>query len=164
MLLDQLAGILETHKVGGVTTIIESDDAEVIVVNNEMFLPLVPYEQQRFVQFTHVLSLATGSQIITGVGFKPRLILFQNGIVGGSGYASIGQANEAHFAGSPDTYIEFGLQPVLSLFYYQPGGVSGIQRDDNTSNNYAWYQVTSFDDDGFTLLWTKFGTPVATVS
>ena len=148
----------------GVTTIIEPDDDAVVVIGAETFLPLVPYAQQKFVQFTHVLSLATGSQIITGVGFKPRLILFQNGIVGGSGYASIGQANEKHFAGAPDTYIEFGFQPVLSLFYYQPGGVSGIQRDDATSNNYAWYQVTSFDDDGFTLLWTKFGTPTSTVS
>lgn len=144
----------------GVITIVEPDDTEIIAINNETFLPLVPYVQQKIVQFTHVLSLATGPQIITGVGFKPRMILFQNGIVGGSGYASIGQANADNFT----TYIEFGLQPVLSLFYFQPSLYSGIQRDDNTSNNYAVYQVTSFDPDGFTLLWTKLGTPVATVS
>jgi len=148
----------------GVTTTIEPDDDAIVVLDAETFLPVVPYDQQKFVQFTHVLSLATGPQIITGVGFKPRLILFQNGIVGGAGYASIGQANESHFVGSPDTYIEFGFQPALSLFYFQPSGVSGIQRDTATTNDYAWYQVTSFDPDGFTLLWTKFGTPVATVS
>lgn len=148
----------------GVTTLVEPDDDAVVVLGSETFLPLVPYEQQKFVQFTHDLSLATGPQIITGVGFKPRLILFQNGIVGGSGYASIGQANEEHFTGVPDTYIEFGLATALSLFYFQPSGVSGIQRDSASSNDYAWYQVTSFDDDGFTLLWTKFGAPTLTAS
>ena len=50
----------------------------------------------KIVTFTRLLSLATGTQSITGVGFTPRLIQFQVGILDNSatgGWASAGESD-----------------------------------------------------------------------
>ena len=104
--------------------------------------------------FTRVLSDASGNQAITGVGFKPRLVTFQTGIGGGSNWASAGQSDV-----SSNDCLEFGI-----IGFFPQGGVAGIQRDTVGGGDYNSFVVASLDSDGFTLTWTKFGSPTATAT
>ena len=106
--------------------------------------------------FTRVLSVASGNQSITGIGFKPRLILFQTGISGGSTWMSVGQSD-----GVINTCQEWALNAGGTLGAFAQT-TAGIQRDDAAGANYQSFVVTSFDADGFTLTWTKVGTPTLT--
>jgi hypothetical protein len=84
---------------------------------------VLPY---KIVSFSRVLSVASGTQSITGVGFQPRLIMFQTGISGGSGWTSSGQAD----AGT-NSCVEY--QMALSSFFQ--GAFAGIQREDAAELN-----------------------------
>lgn len=108
---------------------------------------------QKIVTFTRVLSVVSGPQSVTGVGFVPRLIAFQTGIPGaGLAWSSSGQAD-----GTLNTCVEdLGTTNVL-----QPT-LAGIQRD--AAGNFQSFVLSSFDADGFTLNWTKTGTPTATAT
>lgn len=102
--------------------------------------------------FTRDISLA-GSQSVTGVGFKPRAILFlmnKNatyvagmGIAGGAGTGGTLFDNSVNIAG---TYATAGNP----LYIRDSGG------------NYLG-DITSYDSDGFTISWTKQGSPTGTV-
>lgn len=104
---------------------------------------------------TRVLSLATGNVAYTGLGFKPTLILFQTGITGVAMWGSTGSGD-----GTNNECIEFN----------QTGGVifqannAGIQRDNAGGTNFQSFTVASMDVDGFTLAWSKIGTPTATAT
>ena len=110
----------------------------------------------KIVTFTRLLSLATGTQSITGVGFTPRLIQFQVGILDNSatgGWASAGESD-----GVSNYCLEFwpgGAQTFLL-------GIAGIQRDN--ASNYQELSVASMDADGFTLSWARVNAPVATAT
>ena len=104
--------------------------------------------------FTRDISTATGSQAITGVGFQPTaLIVFVGG--GGVGRASWGMASSDatevcvnHYHNiSADSFEHWGN---LIRLEYGPG--------ENYQGN-----LTSFDADGFTIAWTKNGSPTGTV-
>jgi len=107
--------------------------------------------------FTRVLSVASGNQSITGIGFKPRLILFTTGISGGSIWTSTGRSD-----GIINTDIEYSFNTGGTIGAYTDTAVAGRQRDDAAGANYGQFVVSSFDVDGFTLTWTKVGAPVAT--
>lgn len=109
---------------------------------------------QKLVQFTRVLSVASGLQSVTGVGFVPRLIKFQTAIVGGGVWASDGWAD-----GTSNACVE---NQANSSNFSQPGN-AGIQRD-IVAGNLQSFVLSSFDADGFTLSWTKVGTPTATAT
>jgi hypothetical protein len=106
----------------------------------------------KVVTFTRDMSLASGSQSITGVGFHPRLVQFQTAIQGGSAWVSFGQADA-----SAASATEFSMGGASA--FYQPS-IAGIQRD--SGSTYNTFVVASFDADGFTLTWTKTGNPTAT--
>jgi hypothetical protein len=119
-------------------------------------LEVLPYKA---VQFTRVLSVASGNQAITGVGFAPRAIMFQTGISGGATWLSFGM-----WQGGINTAQEIALNAGGTLGeFYQPG-LAGIQRDNAAGSNYGSFVVNSSDPDGFTLAWTKGGTPTLTAS
>lgn len=103
--------------------------------------------------FTRDTSLASGTQNVTGVGFKPSaIILF--GLVDGTIQASWGFtdgiSDKAFSDGSAytaDTYSDAG-NVMLSLF--------------QTNAIYYYCNIASFDADGFTITWTKVGLKTGT--
>ena len=129
-----------------VETTIEADDATVVVTAGSII-------KQKVVQFTRDLSLATGTQIITGIGFKPRMILFQNIIFGGSSWMATGMCS------SPQNQfcLEIGIEAIKQVYIESTN--CGIQRAPN-SPNFSIMVLASFDPDGFTLIWEKINSPV----
>lgn len=133
---------------GNVETFIEADDLAVVVnVGRTAWI------KQRTVSFTRDLSLPTGVQIVTGVGFKPRMILFQNVVFGGSAWMATGMCS------SPQNQfcIEIGIEAIKQ--FYVESTNCGIQRCPD-SPNFSVMQLVSFDPDGFTLIWQKINSPV----
>jgi hypothetical protein len=105
------------------------------------------------------MSDADGTQTITGIGFKPRTIIFQGqidnnpfwcrGVYSNSGVDGIAQKNIVQAYGydgvAPDPSMTNGMT-YAAIFL---NVVSGIQQ--------AYVSATS--DDGFTLTWSKYASP-----
>lgn len=108
----------------------------------------------KVVSFTRVMSLATGSQSVTGVGFTPRFIEFSTGIVGGSAFGSIGSSDGTTHNAAETSFAASSVYPQV--------GMAGIQRD--AAAAYQSFTVSSMDSDGFTIAWTKSGSPTATAT
>lgn len=102
--------------------------------------------------FTRDLSIASGTQAVTGVGFKPRLVeLIAN--LGGNAATSLGKDDGA----SPQCF-------------YNNHHISANTWDNNTTvsvnlilsgASYAGV-ISSMDADGFTMSWTKGASPTGT--
>lgn len=108
--------------------------------------------------FTRDMSLASGNQSITGVGFKPKAVFgITVGTTGGRDQASLGGA----MTGSANYCMEIGGS--TGIVYPQPT-VAGIWRTAAASGNYQTFVLSSFDSDGFTIAWTKVGTPTGTAN
>jgi hypothetical protein len=102
----------------------------------------------KVVSFSRDTSLASGTQAITGVGFKPRAVIFLGVVSGGIGRVSIG--------------IDDGTTPKAIFDNYAT--TANTWDTDNKSivcmqGSGTYYQgrVSLFDDDGFTMLWSKTG-------
>lgn len=105
--------------------------------------------------FTRDISLASGSQAITGVGFQPTAVLFLSNVtttaqisVGVDDGTNVGAVIDNN-GGSTDTYVS-GTSNSISL------RVDGSNR--------AEAAIQSLDSDGFTLSWTKTGFPTGTAT
>jgi hypothetical protein len=105
--------------------------------------------------FTRDTSLASGTQAITGVGFKPRVVLFLASISGAVGEMSIGLDDLV----TPTTLLD-NYGGSANSYSNNPVSISLNQ------NNVATYKgvISSFDNDGFTLSWTKAGAKTGTMS
>lgn len=107
------------------------------------------------VSFTIDLSAANGTTAVTGVGFRPKLILF----FGGSGQVAQWSATDADSAtaGAMATIGTFATGINMSTnalqFITDTGAANGL--------NVA---MASYDSDGFTLTRTKFGAPTGTMT
>lgn len=96
---------------------------------------------------TRDMSLASGLQAVTGVGFTPAWVLLLS--ADGRESMSVGFAEGAPNGGAvaskhnitPDTWNTYG-QPI---------------RISESSSDAYMADVDSFDADGFTLAWTRFG-------
>lgn len=130
------------------TVIPEDSDEAVVVATDETFDPAI---STSIISLTRDLSLASGSQIITGVGFKPRLIIFQTGL-GAVQYGSIGIAGPSF----QSSFVVFGTAVYPAQSYAGIAGTNG--------SNFQIFVVSSFDVDGFTLTWTKTLTPTGVAS
>lgn len=103
--------------------------------------------------FSRDISTATGTQAITGIGFTPKVVIAFSAITGAVGNMSMGffdttsRSISDEYQGTPDTYSgrNYGVFMYLSTGQY--GGT-----------------LSSFDADGFTISWTKFGSPTGTAS
>jgi len=103
--------------------------------------------------FFRTMTDPSGTQAITGVGFKPKFVLFQANTNGGNAF-SIGQDNGS-FRGSTyanDGNIATGMAGTTSSSLNIHTGVSIYQRG----------LISSLDIDGFTITWTKLGSPTLT--
>jgi hypothetical protein len=110
----------------------------------------------KIVTFTRDMTLASGSQAVTGVGFVPTSIVF---LVSISSTASFS-------AGFCDS-----ARRIMSMYQFGTAGSQSWSNDqtgldiylaDGTGTNYQIATVASYDADGFTLAWTKGLSPTGT--
>jgi len=102
--------------------------------------------------FTRDMSLASGTQAITGVGFQPKVVWFisalgtrlSNGYDDGS--SCVCQWFLFGFTGNA------GILTSFSIVYYV----------DSTTKYEG--KIQSMDSDGFTISWTKTGSPTGTLT
>jgi len=107
------------------------------------------------VSLTRDLSTATGTQAVTGVGFKPKAIVLVGGVQGSTGTASIG-ISDGTIDGSwgNNSGAGTGVMEVSATVGFQATGAGAYQQ----------VEISSFDADGFTLSWTKTGSPTGTAT
>lgn len=104
---------------------------------------------------TRDLSIASGTQTITGLGFQPSLVIFLANL-GTNAATSIGVDNSSSVfsvynnhnavANAWNNTINFSLNIILSGANFQQG------------------KITSFTSDGFVITWTKTGSPTGTAT
>lgn len=102
--------------------------------------------------FTRDISLATGSQSVTGVGFTPRMLILFGTIDNGA--SSWGMAD-----GTSQGCI---FRRPTDGAIYQAAVVAQFQN--NVTPDQAYASLSSFDADGFTLSWTKQNSPTGTAT
>jgi hypothetical protein len=105
--------------------------------------------------FTRDTATASGFQGVTGVGFRPKFVKFF-GTQGGTSKACWGADDGSrprvvadNHGDTADTYAELDTD---SLYFVQ------------TSTAQYFGHIDSFDADGFTIDWTRSGTPTGTVN
>lgn len=104
--------------------------------------------------FTRDISTASGSQAVTGFGFKPKSIIFLAN-VNATVQASWGVSDAStHLA------VHANDGGVAGQFSTTANGVYILA----TAGNAYGGTVTSFDSDGFTMAWTKTGSPTGTAT
>lgn len=109
----------------------------------------------KVVSSTRDMTAASGSVAYTGAGFKPTCIICLAGISGAT-ECSIGFSDAA--VGS----FVLGLQATTPNT--SPNGAQLIRLLDATAANDQVATLASYDADGFTLTWTKIGTPTGTAT
>jgi hypothetical protein len=103
----------------------------------------------KVVLFSRDTTVASGTQAITGVGFRPSSVIFlahQDGV------------DEASWG------VDDGVTPRSfgdNVGTYQSQGSFSLADIESGANVYVG-RVTSFDVDGFTVTWTKQNTPTGT--
>lgn len=107
--------------------------------------------------FTRDTSLASGTQAITGLGFKPALVNFGSAEYAGNGLIAIGSddgitptLNYLYSTGAAATITTYSVSAMVT-------GISAC----GASNSYCG-KILSMDADGFTITWTKTGAPAGT--
>jgi hypothetical protein len=102
--------------------------------------------------FTRTLTTASGSQAITGLGFKPRSIEFTGSVDGGAerfvGFASADSGVQQRCMHSDSAGATLNSTHCIRLIRSSAG-------------NEQQAVLASMDKDGFTLTWTKVGAPPA---
>lgn len=105
---------------------------------------------------TRNTTTATGTQAITGVGFKPQAIVFfvcQNDAAGEASWGvDDGASHHLIFDYHNTTANAYYHDDVLSIRCWQG------------SSDYYDGKLDSFDSDGFTVHWTKTGSPTGTIT
>ena len=105
--------------------------------------------------FTRDLTLAAGTQAVTGVGFAPKAIFFMASVGGVPGRTSWGisdgTTSRVLFDHHPTYANSFNLSTV-PIYLTEVNGVD------------SYGALSSFDSDGFTISWTKIGSPTGTAT
>jgi len=108
----------------------------------------VPYKAG---YFTRDMSTASGTQAISGLGFKPSLIIF----FGASDGSGAGQASFGYAAGAVQNAIFYRLSDKTWTLRENVCA----EYDTNGTDIYTG-KVNSYDTDGFTIGWTKYASKV----
>jgi hypothetical protein len=101
--------------------------------------------------FTRDLTTASGSQAITGVGFVPKAVLFTMSVGGG-----------ARFSDGFDTQTARGSTYTNGSATFNADARSIVALTSGSDFQYA--QIATMDSDGFTLTWTKTGSPTGSAT
>ena len=102
--------------------------------------------------FTRDTSIASGTQSITGIGFTPKAVIFM-GVQNASREASWGfdiSSAQSVLADDPSSAGTYTQSDGYSIFDYE------------TPNVEYGGEISSLDSDGFTITWTRVGTPTGT--
>lgn len=102
--------------------------------------------------FTRDVSTATGSQSVTGVGFTPRVVHFLMGSNGKQTSTGIAVSGASRCVYQDAGSSVFNASGTVCIYWENGGGV-----------NYQG-SVSSLDADGFTVSWTKNGSPTGTAT
>jgi len=103
--------------------------------------------------FTRDISIATGTQAVTGVGFKPSYITF-GGTISSTIRATWG-------ADDGTTGVCTLIDGVITAWATR--SVASIDFDLASGNNCRG-NIQSFDSDGFTISWVKTNSPTGTAN
>jgi hypothetical protein len=103
--------------------------------------------------FTYNLATASGTQVITGVGFTPKLINFFSSATPAASWG-----------------VDDGITPRVMLVY--DAGVAGAYASSasasialyTSAGNFVIGRVSAFSTDGFTITWTKTGSTSGTAT
>ena len=102
------------------------------------------------VSLTRDMTAASGSQAVTGVGFTPRAIIFVGGVGGVLMACAV-----------VDSALTEGGVSYDNTNFSAPNG--NIVLRTSSGNNQAGV-IASLDSDGFTITWTKAGSPTGTAT
>lgn len=106
--------------------------------------------------FTRDLSTASGNQSITGVGFKPRaMVVF--------GAVDAGVRMALGVTDGSNSYCIYDLGNTAAGQWGVKSSGSVLLFFDNVADDYSG-ALSSMDSDGFTIAWTKTGSPTGTVT
>lgn len=111
------------------------------------------FTNKKAIQFSRLASAASGAVSYTGIGFRPAALDISCNVNFGQVWWSRGLATSA----SANNW---------AMFVYHIASISQTNKiivihDDATTANFQDAVVTSYDSDGFTLTWTKHGTPAS---
>ena len=104
--------------------------------------------------FTYDVSTASGTQAVTGVGFSPKAVVFLAGINGTSAMSAGIDDGSTAFVIIDDNVDAAGTYAVNS----QSIGIA------TTAGGNAQGKITTLGADGFTITWTKTGSPTGTAT
>lgn len=105
--------------------------------------------------FTRDATTASGTQAITGLGFRPRGIVGVSGVISGA---------SAHCTFSCSQSVGVGAGAGLQLSAGLPYASGNLILAGSGGGDYQIGNVTSWDADGFTINWTKVGSPTGTIN
>lgn len=106
--------------------------------------------------FSRDISTASGTQTVTGVGFQPKSILFLSLQVSAVGKMSVGVDDGTTAKDLADEYN-------VTANTWTTDGSNSINIIESGTAKYVG-KVQSFNSDGFTISWTKTGSPTGTVT
>ncbi|MEW6184707.1 MAG: hypothetical protein AB1585_03090, partial [Thermodesulfobacteriota bacterium] len=101
--------------------------------------------------FEHDLSAASGTQEITGVGFKPSMIIILSARSNSPGFCLGFDDGSNHYH-----ILNYDISNIVGSGY-------SLGWADSTVTNYATGAITTLGSDGFTVTWTKTGSPTGTL-
>jgi len=105
--------------------------------------------------FTRDKTVASGTQAVTGLGFKPKSVAFI-AVEDGADEMCVGfddnSGNACVFTNDGASANTWASAANVSLYLATDG------------SNYYRGEITTFDSDGFTYNWSKTGTPSGTIS
>lgn len=104
--------------------------------------------------FTRNTATATGTQAITGAGFKPKYAKFTSAISGGA----------AASWGGDDGVLAANIYMSVGAANYTVSATGSSVVNDQGGGNVYTGLVQSFDSDGLTMSWTRTGVPGGTLS
>lgn len=102
--------------------------------------------------FSRDLTLASGTQTITGVGFMPTYVEF---------YMAVGGTTQMSWGFDDGTTAKNTIITSAGASSADGGNSIDMLQPDSATSQVA--KITSMDTDGFTLTWTKTGSPVGSV-
>ena len=107
--------------------------------------------------FSRDMSLASGSQVVTGFGFTPRYVDFEAMLASDW----IGQQSQGWDNGGVSSLSFYSQHNDTANSHSNVADVS-ILMAQTSANSYRG-QISSLDADGFTFAWVKGGTPTGTM-
>lgn len=110
--------------------------------------------------FTRDMSLASGTQAVTGVGFKPKAIIFLAN-VNNTGQTSIGIGALPNTATGPFGSVSLNSRNATAAGTWSTN--AGVVFAYQSGSAYYNGGLSSLDSDGFTMSWTKTGATTGTL-